>query len=196
MVGCGSGSRAPCPGAQCRAARLRPGGGGPQRGRPVGGGAPQLGAARSARPSLLDVPLFLLLRGSLCLTFSLSLSGPSVPLSTPPPTPAPCLLSHFPLSGSLFLHLPLFPPVSLSPLFPFSLWSHPPGSCFLGVCLYMSSLKSQRSEGYVLILASAVPGHQGTLERASPLLRLHVPTCKMERQLGGASRGLWALMRE
>ena len=131
---------------------------------------------------------------------SLSLSGPSVPLSTPPP-PAPCLLSHFPLSGSLFLHLTLFPPVSLYlPVSPHSflfLFSSTPQALAFWVSASKCPLsRASALKGDFFILASAVPAHQGTLERAFPLLGLHFPTCKMERQLGGASRGLWALMRE
>ena len=198
MGGCGPGSRAPCPGAQCHAARPRPGGGGPQSGRPVGGGAPQLGAACQPGPPS-SMSLSFCCSVGLCLTFSLSLW--SLCPSLHPSPPAPCLLSHFPLSGSLFLHLTLFPPVSLYlPVSPHSflfLFSSTPQALAFWVSASKCPLsRASALKGDFFILASAVPAHQGTLERAFPLLGLHFPTCKMERQLGGASRGLWALMRE
>lgn len=57
----------------------------------------------------------------------------------------------------------------------------------------MFSLKSHHFEGG---LVSAVPRHQGTLGSAFPLLGLNFSIYKMEKQLDGALRVLWSLMKE
>lgn len=141
MGGCGPGSRAPGPGARSPAAGLRPGGGGPQSGLPVGGE----GLSRE----LPGLPLPLCPAGHVSLLVTSLWSGSY--------SWAPCsgLLSLGPsfsillcscLSSCLCLFLSLLSPLLSLPLVPPPPRPNPI-SCYIFVCFSMFSLRSLCYQG-------------------------------------------------